>query len=72
MGLRWEATRGFDEAGLLVATVAAYNDPNGLARVPGAEGWYWLAFLRQERLPGAWATPAEAQSAANEAHDGSR
>jgi hypothetical protein len=62
--LRWNGRRGFDDAGLLVATVAEYDDPDGIASVPGAIGSYWLAFVRQERVPGAWATEAEAQAAA--------
>src|SRR5262245_1835167 len=49
VALRWDGWRGFDEGGFLVATVAAYNDPEGVARVPGAVGSYWLAFVRQER-----------------------
>ena len=64
MALQWIGPRGFDEGGFLVATVAEYNDPDGVARVPGAVRSYWHAFVRQERVPGAWATETEARAAA--------
>lgn len=54
---------------MLVARVCAYNDPDGLALVPGAVDRYWLASVRLEQLPGRWATAEEAMAAAEQAHD---
>jgi hypothetical protein len=67
VALRWNGWRGFDEAGFLVATIAPYNDPDGIARVPGAVDAYWHAFIRQQRLEGAFASEHEAKAAAEHA-----
>lgn len=81
MSLDWQPAdgwsgnwRGFD-GGLLVATVARGQDSHmgpvgrdGLRRPVGGP-WYWLAFLRGHPVSGRWPTAAEAQRAAEEAHD---
>jgi hypothetical protein len=61
--LRWQEMHddnfyGFDERGLLAASVVPYRT--------GGRRW-WAVFMAQERMPGEFATPREAKAAADDA-----
>jgi hypothetical protein len=63
MALRWQeryggALYGFDNCGLLAAEVVPYST--------GGRRW-WALFVRQERIPGEFATPEAAKAAADDA-----
>jgi hypothetical protein len=72
VGLRWqrfgESWRGWDDLGRLAAALVRYDhvkddDPRVIV------GHYFAAFVVQDRVPGEYATPEEAQAAAEAAHD---
>ena len=63
-----DAVTGYDEAGFLVATIVAYTYPDGHASVPRTGDRYWLAFVRQDRVPGAWPTAEQARAAPDAEH----
>jgi len=72
VALRWQGTRGFNERGLLVATVVRYDrselsepGPDALRRNV-ITGHYFVAFVNQERVPGEFATEDEAKEAAEQ------
>lgn len=76
--MRWvdesdRSFRGFDDDGLFVAQVVRYDDSR-VERGHGARRvmiyrHHWTAFVRGQPVEGRWTTAAEAQAAAEQAHD---